>query len=83
MLQVNNIIASMVHQEILRQTSIEGVTRSIIDEICKQHREQFINSEYKKCMKRDDMTLLVRLFNIELGGQTQSSQPEKYVPFSL
>ena len=32
------------------------------------HYDAYMNSNKTQCTKREDMTLLVRLFNMELGG---------------
>jgi len=59
----------MVYREIQRQTTIEGVAQSVVDQICRLHKEQFVKSENQKCLRREDMTLLVRLFNINVGDE--------------
>lgn len=66
---INNNITSMVHQEILRQKSIDGVAQAVIDEITSLHYEMYLQSNKTKCTKHEDMTLMVRLFNMNLGGK--------------
>ena len=68
-LQVNTHIGNMVYSEIQRQTTIEGVAQSVVDQICRLHKEQFVKSENQKCLRREDMTLLIRLFNINIGEE--------------
>ncbi|XP_057304609.1 TGF-beta-activated kinase 1 and MAP3K7-binding protein 1-like [Hydractinia symbiolongicarpus] len=65
--QVNNNIAFMVGESIMKQTTIKGVAQSVVDQICLLHSEQYLKSQHKTCIKREDMTLLVRLFSAELG----------------
>lgn len=70
---VNNDIVSMVHMEINRQNDIEAVAQAVIDEIKFRHNDQYLASNKTRCTKIEDMTLLVRLFNMELGGQIRKA----------
>merc|ERR1719354_1256590 len=72
---VNNNIASMVNQEINRNTTMDAVAKAVLDEISYLHYDQYMNSNKTICTHREDMTLLVRLFNMELGAQVQSPPP--------
>ena len=59
----------MVYREIVKQSTIEGVAQSVVDQICRVHKEQFVKSENQTCLRREDMTLLIRLFNVKVGDE--------------
>ncbi|XP_065655579.1 TGF-beta-activated kinase 1 and MAP3K7-binding protein 1 isoform X3 [Hydra vulgaris] len=72
--EVNSCIASMVEEEIGKRSSIEDVAQEVINRICRMHLSKFLKSHNTHCLKRDDMTLIVKLFNMELGStQNRSS----------
>lgn len=77
---MNAHIANMVYHEILKQSTIEAVAQSVVDQICRVHKEQFAKSKNQTCLRREDMTLLVRLFNIEVGDKTGEKPPQNNQP---
>jgi hypothetical protein len=80
---VNVEILGLVTAELQAQSTINGVCQAVVDRICRYHHDGFMNQN-KLCERRDDMTLLVRLFNAQLGGNTPSpvSPLTNFHPFS-
>ena len=68
---VNVEIVGLVATELQAQTTINGVCQAVVDRVCRYHHDSFMNQN-KNCERRDDMTLLVRLFNAQLGCNTTS-----------
>ena len=64
-------IVRLIDNEIQAQATINGVCQAVVDKICRYHHDGFMNQN-KLCESRDDMTLLLRLFNARLGGRTPS-----------
>ncbi|XP_066911677.1 TGF-beta-activated kinase 1 and MAP3K7-binding protein 1-like [Clytia hemisphaerica] len=75
--QVNAHIANLIYNEILKQTTIENVAQCVIDHICRIHKEQFTKSGNVTCLRREDMTLLIRLFNIKVGQTPSPNVPRR------
>ena len=80
---VNVEILGLVATELQAQSTINGVCQAVVDRICRYHHDSFMNQN-KQCERRDDMTLLLRLFNAQLGGSTPSpvSPLTNFHPFS-
>lgn len=76
-------IVGLVAAELQAQSTINGVCQAVVDRICRFHHDGFMNHN-KQCERRDDMTLLLRLFSAKLGGNTQSpvSPLTSFLPFS-
>lgn len=76
-------IVGLVAAELQAQSTINGVCQAVVDRICRFHHDGFMNHN-KRCERRDDMTLLLRLFSAKLGGNTQSpvSPLTNFLPFS-
>lgn len=69
--EANVEIVGLVTTELQAQSTINGVCQAVVDRICRFHHDGFMNQN-KQCERRDDMTLLLRLFSAQLGGQAQS-----------
>ena len=80
---VNVEIVGLVATELQAQSTINGVCQAVVDRICRYHHDAFMNKN-KLCERRDDMTLLLRLFNAQLGGNAPSpvSPLTNFHPFS-
>lgn len=78
--QVNHRIGQMVNEEIRRQTTIENVAQTVVDRICRLHKNKFVTSQNQKCLRRGDMTLLLRLFNIHVGVSKPITQQQEQQP---
>lgn len=78
---VNVEIVGLVARELQAQSTINGVCQAVVDRICRHHHDGFMNQN-KLCERRDDMTLLLRLFNAQLGGNTPSPVSPHFHPFS-
>lgn len=68
---VNVEILGLITAELQAQSTINGVCQAVVDRICRSHHDSFMNQN-KLCERRDDMTLLLRMFNALLGGGTAS-----------
>ena len=78
---VNVEIVGLVASELQAQSTINGVCQAVVDRICRYHHDGFMNKN-KLCERRDDMTLLLRLFNAQLGGKIPSPISPHFQPFS-
>lgn len=76
-------VVGLVAAELQAQTTINGVCQAVVDRICRYHHDGFMNQN-KQCERRDDMTLLLRLFSAQTGGNTPSpvSPMSNFHPFS-
>ncbi|XP_070580706.1 TGF-beta-activated kinase 1 and MAP3K7-binding protein 1-like [Ptychodera flava] len=84
--QVNYEIANMVAAEFTIQTTLNGVAQAVIDKVVRIHHDTFMsdNEFSKSCERRDDITLLVRSFNMRLGTSLQSpTQGGQYNPVTI
>ena len=54
-------VVQLVTEELQEQTTLNGVAQAVLDKIGRRHHDAFMD-EFTKCQKRDDMTLLVRIF---------------------
>ena len=75
---VNAEIASMVASEFKVQSTLNGVAQAVVDKVVRTHHDAYLmNVGQKKDMfqKRDDITLLVRSFNV-FGSPTTSGSPQ-------
>ncbi|XP_067671924.1 TGF-beta-activated kinase 1 and MAP3K7-binding protein 1-like [Haliotis asinina] len=87
--KVNVEITSMVLQEFGNQSTLNGVAQAVVDKVVRIHHDTYMTAQgYRKqlCQKRDDITLLVRNFNQNLGNGVESpTAATRYnpVPVSL
>ena len=68
---VNVEIVGLITADLTAASTITGVSLAVVDRVCRFHQDGFMNQN-KQCERRDDMTLLLRLFGAKLGGKTQS-----------
>lgn len=78
---VNVEIVGLVTAELQAQSTINGVCQAVVDRICRHHHDSFMKQN-KLCERRDDMTLLLRLFSAQLGSNTPSPVSPHFHPFS-
>jgi len=66
-------IANLIHEQLAVQNNLAVVVNKVLDIICKRHEEEW-KSGCKACCRRDDMTLIVRMFNnpARLIGHTRN-----------
>lgn len=58
---MNGEMCAMIDRELYKQGCLKGVAQRVLDDVCLLHKNLFKGS--KKV--REDMTLLIRLFNYE------------------
>ena len=75
---VNFQIVSLVVAELQKQSTIDGVCQAVVDRVCLYHHDAFIDRNLKSCERRDDMTLLLRLFNAKPGCYIPSPQVRNF-----
>ncbi|XP_002735144.1 TGF-beta-activated kinase 1 and MAP3K7-binding protein 1-like [Saccoglossus kowalevskii] len=81
---VNYDIANMVATEFAVQSTLNGVAQAIVDKVVRLHHDTYM-SDYensKNCQRRDDITLIVRNFNMPLGMQSPT-QGGQYNPVAV
>jgi len=69
--KVNFDIVGMVANELQCQTTLNGVAQAVVDKVGRIHHDAFMQ-QLSTCQKRDDMTLLIRLFDEELTSSLSS-----------
>ena len=74
-MQAIQAIVSRIVQNINEQTSAEAVAQNVLNELCREHQDKYINSKGQHCKERDDMTLLVRLFSATLRKKSTQATP--------
>ncbi|XP_028670956.1 TGF-beta-activated kinase 1 and MAP3K7-binding protein 1 isoform X1 [Erpetoichthys calabaricus] len=69
--QANQEIVSIVAAECAQQNSLDAVAQAVVDRVRKVHHETYLSGREraKFCTRHEDMTLLVRTFNYQLGGE--------------
>ena len=76
------MIVSHIVCEINEQSTAEAVAQTVVNKICRDHQDQFIESNGKICKEREDMTLLVRLFSANLRKKSTPVTPPMSVSVS-
>ena len=64
---VTTIMTEALHE----QSNLNGVAQAVLDRIGRLHHDTFME-EFSKCQKRDDLTLLVRVFRQDLADNLKS-----------
>lgn len=64
-------IVGMVANELQCQTTLNGVAQAVVDKVGRIHHDSFMQ-QLSTCHKRDDMTLLIRVFDEELTSSLSS-----------
>jgi len=73
--QMNGEMCAMIDRELYKQGCLKGVAQRVVDDVCLLHENLFKGS--KKV--REDMTLLIRLFNYEFK-RISPEREDKPVP---
>ena len=69
------MIVSRIVCEINEQSTAEAVAQNVINKVCREHQDQYNESNGKICKEREDMTLLVRLFSANLRKKSTPVTP--------
>ena len=69
------MIVSRIVCEISDQSTAEAVAQNVVNKVCREHQDQYNESNGKICKEREDMTLLVRLFSANLRKKSTPITP--------
>ena len=64
-------IVRLMTEELHCQNNFNGVAQAVVDRVGRIHHDTFMSSG-TKCQKRDDMTLLIRIFKEEVVNSMKS-----------
>ena len=64
-------VVRLVTEELHCQNNLTGVAQAVVDRIGRIHHDTYMN-QMSKCQKRDDMTLLIRIFKEEIANNMKS-----------
>ena len=64
-------VIRLVTEELQCQNNLTGVAQAVVDRIGRAHHDTYMN-QMTKCQKRDDMTLLIRIFKEEIANSLKS-----------
>lgn len=64
-------VVRLVTEELQCQNNLTGVAQAVVDRIGRAHHDTYMN-QMRKCQKRDDMTLLIRIFKEEIANSLKS-----------
>ena len=64
-------VVSLVVEELHSQNNLTGVAQAVVDKIGRRHHDTYM-TQLSKCQKRDDMTLLIRIFKEEIANSMKS-----------
>ena len=64
-------VVRLVTEELQCQNNLTGVAQAVVDRIGRAHHDTYMN-QMRKCQKRDDMTLLIRIFTGEIANSLKS-----------
>ncbi|XP_068673568.1 TGF-beta-activated kinase 1 and MAP3K7-binding protein 1-like isoform X2 [Montipora foliosa] len=64
-------VVSLVVEELHNQNNLTGVAQAVMDKIGRRHHDTYM-TQLSKCQKRDDMTLLIRIFKEEIANSLKS-----------
>ena len=70
-LDSNAEVVRFVIEELYSQNNLNGVAQAVVDRIGRAHHDTYMN-QMSKCQKRDDMTLLIRLFKEDVANNMKS-----------
>lgn len=59
------MIVNMVLEQFSEQSTLNGVAQAVVDKVVRIHHDAFMRDTEtpKRCQKRDDITLLVSIYN--------------------
>lgn len=64
-------VIRLVTEELQCQNNLTGVAQAVVDRVRRAHHDSFMN-QMSKCQKRDDMTILIRIFKEEIANCMKS-----------
>lgn len=64
-------VIRLVTEELQCQNNLTGVAQAVVDRVGRAHHDTFMN-QMSKCQKRDDMTILIRIFKEEIANCMKS-----------
>ena len=64
-------VVRLVTEELHCQKNMTGVAQAVVDRIGRAHHDTYMN-QMCKCQKRDDMTILIRIFKEEIANSLKS-----------
>ena len=67
----NHDVVRLVMEELQFQNNVTGVAQAVVDRIGRIHHDTYMNQPCK-CQKRDDMTILIRIFKEEIANSLKS-----------
>lgn len=64
-------VVRLVAEELHCQNNMTGVAQAVVDRVGRAHHDTYM-TQMSKCQKRDDMTLLIRIFKEEIANSLKS-----------
>ena len=64
-------VVRLVIEELQFQNNLTGVAQAVVDRIGRAHHDTYMN-QLCKCQKRDDITILIRIFKEEIANSLKS-----------
>lgn len=64
-------VVRLVVEELQCQNNLTGVAQAVVDRIGRLHHDTYM-IQLRKCQKRDDMTILIRIFKEEIANSMKS-----------
>ncbi|CAH3039782.1 unnamed protein product [Pocillopora meandrina] len=64
-------VVRLVAEELHCQKNMTGVAQAVVDRVGRAHHDTYM-TQMSKCQKRDDMTLLIRIFKEEIANSLKS-----------
>lgn len=64
-------VVRLVAEELRCQNNMTGVAQAVVDRVGRAHHDTYM-TQMSKCQKRDDMTLLIRIFKEEIANSLKS-----------
>ena len=70
-LDSNAEVVRIILEELYSQNNLNGIAQAVVDRIGRAHLDTYMN-QMTKCQKRDDMTLLIRIFKEDIANNMKS-----------
>ena len=70
-LDSNAEVVRIILDELYSQNNLNGIAQAVVDRIGRAHLDTYMN-QMSKCQRRDDMTLLIRIFKEDIANNMKS-----------
>lgn len=70
-LDSNAEVVRIILDELYSQNNLNGIAQAVVDRIGRAHLDTYMN-QMSKCQRRDDMTLLIRIFKEDIANSMKS-----------